>query len=137
MAVSNGVPSGRRPSREKSSTRGESGEYCCLFRDSPDYVVNLVEKADLDDGVKPGVTSLSQLNCVKQSRVFASGAARLVVEAHPRVCFASITIGKRLYPLVSDLAGYGIHVTLSCRVLKLARVLHYRWVKNSAGKAER
>jgi len=31
------------------------------------------------------------------------------------------------YPLVSELADAGIPVTVSCRVLKLARQPYYRW----------
>ena len=31
------------------------------------------------------------------------------------------------YPLVSELAAAGIPVTVSCRVLKLARQPYYRW----------
>lgn len=32
-----------------------------------------------------------------------------------------------IYPLVSELAGDGIPVTVTCRVLKLARQPYYRW----------
>lgn len=34
-----------------------------------------------------------------------------------------------MYPLVRDLAADGIPVTVSCRVLKLARAAYYRWVE--------
>ncbi|GGF31213.1 hypothetical protein GCM10010922_02830 [Microbacterium sorbitolivorans] len=33
-----------------------------------------------------------------------------------------------MYPLVSELAADGIPVTVSCRVLKLARQPYYRWL---------
>jgi hypothetical protein len=33
-----------------------------------------------------------------------------------------------MYPLVSELAGDGIPVTVTCRVLKLARQPYYRWL---------
>lgn len=32
-----------------------------------------------------------------------------------------------MYPLVRELAADGIPVTVSCRVLKLARAAYYRW----------
>ncbi|HET9074859.1 MAG TPA: hypothetical protein VFN48_09785 [Solirubrobacteraceae bacterium] len=35
-----------------------------------------------------------------------------------------------MYPLVSELAGDGILVTVTCRVLKLARQPSYRWLRN-------
>ena len=35
-----------------------------------------------------------------------------------------------MYPLVRELAGDGIPVTVSCRVLKLARAPFYRWLQN-------
>ena len=36
--------------------------------------------------------------------------------------------GKRFYSLVSELAVAGIPVTVTCRVLKLARQPYYRWL---------
>ncbi|WP_307480082.1 IS3 family transposase [Microbacterium trichothecenolyticum] len=43
---------------------------------------------------------------------------------------------KRLYPLVKELAGDGIPVTVTCRVLKLARQPYYRWLANPITNAE-
>lgn len=42
-----------------------------------------------------------------------------------------------MYPLVKELAGDGIPVTVSCRVLKLARQPYYRWLAQPVGKRER
>ena len=44
--------------------------------------------------------------------------------------------GKRLYPLVSELAADGIAVAVACRVLKLARQPYYRWLAESVTDAE-
>lgn len=41
-----------------------------------------------------------------------------------------------IYPLVSELAASGIPVTVSCRVLKLARQPYYRWRKSPIADAE-
>ncbi|MDQ2637924.1 MAG: IS3 family transposase [Actinomycetota bacterium] len=43
---------------------------------------------------------------------------------------------KRLYPLVKELAGDGVPVTVTCRVLKLARQPYYRWLKRPITDAE-
>ena len=40
------------------------------------------------------------------------------------------------YPLVRDLAADGIPVTVTCRVLKIARQPYYRWLKNPITPAE-
>ena len=34
-----------------------------------------------------------------------------------------------MFPLVAELAGDGIPVTVTCRVLKLCRAQYYRWLK--------
>ncbi|WP_081423054.1 hypothetical protein [Leifsonia xyli] len=40
------------------------------------------------------------------------------------------------YPLVSELADAGIPVTVSCRVLKLARQPYYRWRNDPVREAD-
>ena len=41
-----------------------------------------------------------------------------------------------MYPLVRELAGDGIPVTVTCRVLKIARQPYYRWLANPITSAE-
>lgn len=41
-----------------------------------------------------------------------------------------------MYPLVRELAVDGVAVTVTCRVLKLARQPYYRWLKQPVGEAE-
>ncbi len=41
-----------------------------------------------------------------------------------------------MYPLVTELAVGGIPITVSCRVLKLARQPYYRWLKRPVAQAE-
>ena len=36
--------------------------------------------------------------------------------------------GKMMYPLVRELAVDGVPVTVTCRVLKIARQPYYRWL---------
>src|SRR3954469_22758670 len=42
----------------------------------------------------------------------------------------------QMYPLVRELAGDGIPVAVTCRVLKLARQPYYRWLTGPVGPAE-
>ncbi|MGD7708331.1 IS3 family transposase, partial [Propionibacteriaceae bacterium Y2014] len=44
--------------------------------------------------------------------------------------------GKMMYPLVRELAGDGIPVTVTCRVLNLARQPYYRWVTHPVTNTE-
>lgn len=53
------------------------------------------------------------------------------------LCGAGQYPGKRFYPLVSEPAVEGMPVSVSCRVLKLARAPYYRCVKEPFEKAER
>jgi putative transposase len=41
-----------------------------------------------------------------------------------------------MYPLVKELAGDGIPVTVACGVLKLARAPYYRWLAHPVTDAE-
>jgi hypothetical protein len=41
-----------------------------------------------------------------------------------------------MYPLVRELAGDGISVTMTCRGLKIARQPYYRWLSNPVTDAE-
>jgi len=41
-----------------------------------------------------------------------------------------------MYPLVRELAGDGIPVTVTCRVLNLARQPYYRWLANPVTASE-
>ena len=41
-----------------------------------------------------------------------------------------------MYPLVRELAGDGVPVTVTCRVLKLARQPYYRWLACPVTEAE-
>ena len=41
-----------------------------------------------------------------------------------------------MYPLVRELAGDGIPVAVTCRVLKIARQPYYRWLASPVTDAE-
>jgi hypothetical protein len=44
--------------------------------------------------------------------------------------------GEMMYPLVRELADDGIPVTVTCRVLKIARQPYYRWLVTPVTAAE-
>jgi hypothetical protein len=52
------------------------------------------------------------------------------------VFIAVQSAGKRLYPLVKELAANGIPVAVTCLVLKLARQPYYRWLADPITDAE-
>jgi putative transposase len=52
------------------------------------------------------------------------------------VSVAGASAGKMMYPLVRELAVDGIPVTVTCRVLKIARQPYYRWLAQPVTDAE-
>ncbi|MEU7428054.1 IS3 family transposase [Streptomyces sp. NPDC040750] len=79
-----------------------------------------LRRADIDDGSRPGTTS-------QESAELREARRRIkLLEQENEVRRAAA--GKRIYPLVKELAGDGVPVTVTCRVLKLARQPYYRWL---------
>ncbi|PGH46701.1 IS3 family transposase [Streptomyces sp. Ru87] len=87
-----------------------------------------MRRADIDDGTKPGTTTQEsaelrearrRIKLLEQENEVLRRAAAYLSQAH---------LPKRIYPLVKELAGDGVPVTVACRVLKLARQPYYRWL---------
>ncbi|WP_344007336.1 IS3 family transposase [Streptomyces thermocarboxydovorans] len=87
-----------------------------------------MRRADINDGSKPGVTSQEsaelrearrRIKLLEQENEVLRRAAAYLSQAH---------LPKRIYPLVKELAVDGVPVTVTCRVLKLARQPYYRWL---------
>ncbi|MEU4097632.1 IS3 family transposase [Streptomyces sp. NPDC026673] len=87
-----------------------------------------MRRADIDDGAKPGMTSREsaelrearrRIKLLEQENEVLRRAAAYLSQAH---------LPKRIYPLVKELAADGVPVTVTCRVLKLARQPYYRWL---------
>ncbi|TFE38420.1 IS3 family transposase [Streptomyces sp. ICN441] len=87
-----------------------------------------MRRADIDDGSKPGVTrqesaelrqARRRIKLLEQENEVLRRAAAYLSQAH---------LPKRIYPLVKELAVDGVPVTVTCRVLKLARQPYYRWL---------
>ncbi|MFF4361145.1 IS3 family transposase [Streptomyces sp. NPDC001604] len=87
-----------------------------------------MRRADIDDGARPGVSSQEsaelrearrRIKLLEQENEVLRRAAAYLSQAH---------LPKRIYPLVKELAVDGVPVTVTCRVLKLARQPYYRWL---------
>ncbi|MGW3038387.1 IS3 family transposase [Streptomyces sp. NPDC001178] len=87
-----------------------------------------MRRADIDDGAKPGTTGQEsaelrearrRIKLLEQENEVLRRAAAYLSQAH---------LPKRIYPLVKELAVDGAPVTVTCRVLKLARQPYYRWL---------
>ncbi|MBN6751846.1 IS3 family transposase [Micrococcus luteus] len=95
-----------------------------------------MRQARIEDGEQPGVTraesdevrELRKRNrLLEQENEVLRRAAAYFAQAH---------LPKRYYPLVTELAVAGIPVTVTCRVLKLARQPYYRWLANPVTDSE-
>ncbi|CAN7347939.1 IS3 family transposase [Terrabacter sp. LjRoot27] len=62
-----------------------------------------------------------RIKLLEQENEVLRRAAAYLSQAH---------LPKMMYPLVRELAGDGIPVTVTCRVLKIARQPYYRWLAN-------
>ncbi|MDJ0423525.1 IS3 family transposase [Dietzia kunjamensis] len=106
------------------------------FGISESCLTNWMKTADVEDGVKPGTTAAEnaelrearkQIRLLEQENEVLRRAAAYLSQAN---------LPKRLYPLVKELAADGIPVTVTCRVLKLARQPYYRWLAAPVTDAE-
>ncbi|WP_422120177.1 IS3 family transposase [Microbacterium ginsengiterrae] len=92
---------------------------------------NWLRRADVEEGSRPGQTAADAAEArelkkrirllEQENEVLRRAAAYLASESETR------WLPKMTYPLVAELADSGIPVTVSCRVLKLARQPYYRW----------
>ncbi len=96
-----------------------------------------MRQADIDEGAKPGKSTgeSAELRELRR-RNQAAGAGERGPAPGGGVSVAVQSAGKRLYPLVNELAADGIPVAVTCRVLKLARQPYYRWLANPVTDAE-
>ncbi|WP_328982850.1 transposase [Streptomyces mirabilis] len=86
-----------------------------------------MRRADIDDGTKPGTTSQdnAELREARRRIKLLEQENEVLRRALP---VAGASAGKGIYPLVKELAAGGVPVTVTCRVLKLARQPYYRWL---------
>ncbi|MFE5114325.1 IS3 family transposase [Streptomyces sp. NPDC056663] len=95
-----------------------------------------MRRADIDDGTKPGVTSQDNAELREARRRIKLLEQENEVLRRAAAYLAGESSGKRIYPLVKRLAADGVPVTVTCRVLKLARQPYYRWLERPVTGAE-
>ncbi|MEU9419067.1 transposase [Streptomyces sp. NPDC048272] len=87
-----------------------------------------MRRADIDDGSKPGTSSQESAELREARRRIRLLEQENEVLRRPRRICRRCICRERTYPLVKELAGDGMPVTVTCRVLKLARQPYYRWL---------
>ncbi|MFB6514201.1 IS3 family transposase [Streptomyces virginiae] len=94
-----------------------------------------MRRADIDDGSKPGISSQESAELREARRRIKLLEQENEVLRRAAAYLAGALAGKRIYPLVKELAGDGVPVTVTCRVLKLARQPYYRWLDKPVADA--
>src|SRR4051794_6136636 len=77
---------------------------------------------------KPGTTAAENTDLREARKRIRLLSRRTRCCAGPRLSVAGQPAGKMIYPLVRELAADGIPVTVTCRVLTIARQPYYRWL---------
>ncbi|WP_435873364.1 IS3 family transposase [Nocardia farcinica] len=96
-----------------------------------------MRQADVDEGVKPGATTSesAELRELRRRNRLLEQENEVLRRAAAYLSQAQLP-GKKIYPLVKELAADGIPVVVTCRVLKLARQPYYRWLASPVTAAE-
>ncbi|MFI8173997.1 transposase [Streptomyces microflavus] len=82
-----------------------------------------MRRADVDAGTKPGTTGQESTELRETRRRIKLLEQENEVLRRATYPVAGVSAGKRIYPLVREVAMDGIPVTVACRVLKLASPL--------------
>ena len=105
------------------------------FRISESWLRNWLHRADVEDGVRPGVTTAeaAEIRAAQAAQPPARAGERgaaprsgLPVPGEP----VAGTVPKMIYPLVRELAVDGVPVAVTCRVLGFSRQAFYAWDAN-------
>jgi putative transposase len=83
--------------------------------------------------VAPGVTRRESVELRRRNKLLEQ---EMRCCAGPRRICRRRICRERLYPLVSELAGDGVPVAVTCRVLNIARQPYYRWLARPVTAAE-
>ncbi|WP_425490271.1 IS3 family transposase [Nocardioides daedukensis] len=95
-----------------------------------------MKKADIEDGERPGTTAVQSAELREAKRRIKTLEQEVEVLRRAAAYFSQAHLPKMSYPLVRDLAADGIPVTVTCRVLKIARQPYYRWLANPVTDTE-
>ncbi|WP_344648732.1 IS3 family transposase [Cryptosporangium japonicum] len=123
--------------------RGDGVTLAQVARDFGVHEMTLskwMRQADVEDGVKPGVTTdqSAELRELRRRNRLLEQENEVLRRAAAYLSQAQLP--KRLYPLVTELAASGarirVPVAVACRVLKLHRQHYYAWLAKSVTDAE-
>ena len=102
-------------------------EVAADFDISPESVRRWMRQADIDDGVRDGLTTAEQSELVQLRRDEASPRDGERDPAPRRRVLRQGRAPKMMFPLVLDLAAEGIPVRLTCGVLGFSTQAFYKW----------
>ncbi|WP_433731921.1 IS3 family transposase [Actinoplanes sp. CA-051413] len=95
-----------------------------------------LRQADIDEGVKPGVSGTESAELREARKRIKLLEQENEVLRRAAAYLSQANLPKRLYPLVNELAADGIPVAVTCRVLNIARQPYYRWLARPVTDAE-
>ncbi|WP_107103807.1 MULTISPECIES: IS3 family transposase [unclassified Streptomyces] len=95
-----------------------------------------MRRADIDEGTKAGTSSQESAELREARRRIKLLEQENEVLRRAAAYLSQANLPKRIYPLVKELAGDGVPVTVTCRVMKLARQPYYRWLERPVTDSE-
>ncbi|PAU80334.1 hypothetical protein CK505_18105 [Kocuria sp. WN036] len=97
---------------------------------------NWMRRADVEDGLKPGTPAAENVELREAKKRIRLLEQENEVLRRAAAYLSQANLPKMMYPLVRELAADGIPVAVTCRVLKIARQLYYRWLADPVTDAE-
>ncbi|MCM3513824.1 IS3 family transposase [Nocardioides sp. P86] len=95
-----------------------------------------LRQADIDDGIKPGVTRDDAAELREARRRIRRLEQENEVLRRAAAYLSQANLPKRFYPLVRDLASSGVPAEVSLQVLELGRSPYYRWLARPVTDSE-
>lgn len=94
---------------------------------SVESVRRWVRQADIDDGIKDGLTTAEQSELVQLRRDKRRLEQEVEILRRATAYFAKDAAPRMMFPLVADLAAEGVAVVTTCGVLEFSPQAFYKW----------